>query len=316
MRDTERFGLRQLEAVVAVATEGSFTAAARTLQASQSSLSRAVLEVERQARAVLFQRDTRNLSLTPHGREFVQVAQDILDRHRDGLERFRRFSAGEYGRLRIVTVPSVASVMLPNLLGLLQLTVPGVEVEVHDSLPESALDQLTRGTADFAITVESESLYEFDAQPLVCDQLVALARHDHPIGQQGTVTWRALASEDLVSLGHAATSRRLADAAFRRAGVRPNFKYEVIAPTTQAGIVKSGLGVGLIPTMATSLLDLSDLAVATITAPTIERRVMLYRHPERGLPPSAQHFLDLLTQASQSNEHPWPGVRWIAEGAF
>jgi DNA-binding transcriptional LysR family regulator len=64
---------------VAVADAGSFTAAARALYMSQSTLSRQVAALERQLGAQLFDRGLRSVTLTPHGQAFLPHARRLLE---------------------------------------------------------------------------------------------------------------------------------------------------------------------------------------------------------------------------------------------
>ncbi|MHC5909210.1 helix-turn-helix domain-containing protein, partial [Streptomyces sp. S6] len=88
--------LRQLAAYAAVARAASFTAAAVETHVSQSSLSRAVADLERALDLRLLERDTRNVRLTPAGserledrREFARGDADarVGDGERDHVQR-------------------------------------------------------------------------------------------------------------------------------------------------------------------------------------------------------------------------------------
>src|SRR4051812_10663176 len=86
--------LRQLAAYAAVARAKSFTAAAARLHVSQSSLSRAVADLERQLGTLLLERDTRNVQLTVAGVEALRIAEQIVNSHRSGMKELERFLLG------------------------------------------------------------------------------------------------------------------------------------------------------------------------------------------------------------------------------
>ena len=106
--------LRQLAAYTAVARAASFTAAAAEMHVSQSSLSRAVADLERHLGVQPLERDSRNVQLTPAGAEALRIAEQIVTAHRAGMKEFRRFLLGESGRVAVATLPSVAAVRLPR----------------------------------------------------------------------------------------------------------------------------------------------------------------------------------------------------------
>src|ERR1044072_6666659 len=108
--------LRQLTAYTAVARAVSFTAAAAELHVSQSSLSRAVADLERTLGMRLLERDTRNVELTPAGTEPLRIADQILAAHRAGLAQLGRYVAGERGAVSLATPPSVAGLPPPPVI--------------------------------------------------------------------------------------------------------------------------------------------------------------------------------------------------------
>ena len=70
---------RQLHAVLAVAEYNSFIAAAAFLKTSQPALTRTIMRVEDVVGVRLFDRSTRRVAITAAGREFVAVAERMLN---------------------------------------------------------------------------------------------------------------------------------------------------------------------------------------------------------------------------------------------
>jgi DNA-binding transcriptional LysR family regulator len=96
-----RPGLSDLDAVVAIAREGSFRAAASALGMSTTALSNAVAKLEAKLGVRLFNRTTRSVSLTDAGRVFVeQVSPALRDIH-GAMDAVRSQQATPSGTLRI-----------------------------------------------------------------------------------------------------------------------------------------------------------------------------------------------------------------------
>ncbi|CAN7539189.1 LysR family transcriptional regulator [Phenylobacterium sp. LjRoot219] len=93
--------LSLLNHFVAVATTGSFTKAAAEVHASQSVVSRSIKRLEEQVGALLFERTTRQVKLTPAGTAFLEEALAIVDRLAVATDNARRIGAGDRARLRI-----------------------------------------------------------------------------------------------------------------------------------------------------------------------------------------------------------------------
>ena len=96
-----RLLLAELDAVVAIAREGSFRAAALALGVSTTGLSNAVAKLEARVGVRLFNRTTRSVSLTDAGRAFVEQVNPALRDIHDALDSIRARQATPSGTLRI-----------------------------------------------------------------------------------------------------------------------------------------------------------------------------------------------------------------------
>ena len=94
--------LQNLKYVVAVAEHGSFSAAAKALYISQSTLSSAIKELEAELGTQLFLRSNRGIQPTPDGEDFLRYAREIVEQSR-ALERRYRHRSYEPTRFAVST---------------------------------------------------------------------------------------------------------------------------------------------------------------------------------------------------------------------
>jgi len=107
--------LPQLRALLAVADQGSFTAAAGSLGLTQSAVSHAVASLERELGLPLVARDRAGARLTAHGRKVLGHAREAVHRV-DRIAQDAAAAAGRHhGRLRVAVFPSAAQ-LLPALI--------------------------------------------------------------------------------------------------------------------------------------------------------------------------------------------------------
>src|SRR3954453_21387294 len=140
--------LRQLEYLLAVVEEGSFTLAARRLDVSQPALSHQVRARERSVGQPLLERAATGVHLTPMGRAFVPHAASALRR----AERGRRSLRPEAAELRIATLYSIAIGILPPAIRAWRSRHPGGRVEVLEYVNVDELaEQMRLGVADVGI---------------------------------------------------------------------------------------------------------------------------------------------------------------------
>ena len=92
-------GSRQLLAVLAIADYGSFIAAAAFLKTSQPALTRTIKRIEDVLSVSLFERTTRRVQLTTAGREFVAVAERVLNDLRMSVRSMRELADQQRGQV-------------------------------------------------------------------------------------------------------------------------------------------------------------------------------------------------------------------------
>ncbi|MEU4232400.1 LysR family transcriptional regulator [Nonomuraea sp. NPDC026600] len=300
--------LRQLAAYVAVARAASFTAAAARLHVSQSTLSRAVADLERVLGVRLLERDTRNVQLTAAGTETLRVAEQIVGAHESGMKELRRFLLGESGVVAVATLPSIAAVLLPRMISAFRRQRPQVAVRIMDGLERAVLGRVLSGDADFAITTVGASPDRLEHRPLIRDQFHAVLPEGHPLADRDEVTWEDLAAEPFLAVGPESSVRRLTDAAFAQAGAGPTLAAEAGNVATVGGLVAAGLGVSAMPALVLPLLGPGRVVHRRLTGPVVERRLDVVVRARRTLPLAASAFLGLLEEFR--TELP-AGVSWI-----
>src|SRR5688500_11618661 len=95
---------RQLRAVLAVTEHRSFIAAATLLKISQPALTRTIKQVEAELGVALFVRTTRQVEVTPAGREFAAVAERMLNDLRISVEHLRTQTSKHAGQVIVSSV--------------------------------------------------------------------------------------------------------------------------------------------------------------------------------------------------------------------
>lgn len=143
--------LYRLQHFVALAREGSYVRAAETLSLSQPALSRSIQALERQWATRLFDRGRGGVTLTPVGRALYEQTEELLH-HADTMDcKFQQILSGERGRVRFGIGPWIASMLLPELLGILVSDQPDIHIEVVIGDDDEMRDLLLVGQLDFFV---------------------------------------------------------------------------------------------------------------------------------------------------------------------
>src|SRR5262249_35510181 len=125
---------RELQAVCAIAEEGSLLAASIALDLSQPALTRTLQRVEAAIGVELVQRTTRKVEITPAGLEFVALANRILADLRISFEGMREIADEQRGQVIVSAVMSVAFAHLPLVVARYRESRPRIEIQVREGV--------------------------------------------------------------------------------------------------------------------------------------------------------------------------------------
>ncbi|MFD0683173.1 LysR family transcriptional regulator [Actinomadura fibrosa] len=144
--------LRMLGYVVAIAEEGSISAAARRLRLTQPTLSRQLRDLERRLGTPLFERAGRGLTPTAAGRALAARATAVLAEAEAALEDVRLAAAGLAGRITVTFAGSGINGPLGGALGRLRRELPRVELRLEESFNDAEMsDGVLDGRFDIAV---------------------------------------------------------------------------------------------------------------------------------------------------------------------
>jgi DNA-binding transcriptional LysR family regulator len=131
--------------VLAIADYGSFIAAAAFLKTSQPALTRTIKRIEDVLGVSLFERTTRRVQLTPAGREFVAVAERVLNDLRISVRSMRDLADQHRGQVIVAAIESVATGLLPRIIAEYHITRPAIELRVREGVHGAVLEDVRSG---------------------------------------------------------------------------------------------------------------------------------------------------------------------------
>ena len=279
--------LKQLRAFVAVAQDGSFTAAARRLFVSQSAASALVRGLEQALGLKLLDRTTRRLELTPMGADLLPAAQRLLDDLLRLAGDAREVAQRRRGRVRLGTTPLLGASLLPPMLAAYAQRYPGVDLRLHDAPADELLARLRAGELDLLLATLDPVDADLVATPVLSDAMHLACARSHPLAGRRHVAWAALAYEPLLLMRPGSGLRTLVDRCLAEAGVQPRVAQEVTQVSSALALAAAGLGLAIVPAYALRVAGLPDLASMPLTMPAVRREVLLVHLAGRSLSPAA-----------------------------
>jgi DNA-binding transcriptional LysR family regulator len=300
----------QVEGFVAVVRQGNVRRAAETLYISQPALTARIQSLEADLGTVLFRRTRSGMELTHAGRAFLPYAERALESLRGGAALVRELEEGVVGELAIGAAPAVSAYVLPELLARFVTAHPNVRLLVRTDHSEGLVDMVARDEVQLAIVRPLRDA-RVVSRPLYEDELVLVARPDHPFALAGRIDVSAIHGAQLILFDRTSSYYDLTNALFREAGVVPRGVMELDNIEAAKRMVERGLGVALLPgtAVADSIANQTLTPVALVGAGTIRRRmVVVERLGARVQPTAVQSFLALLDRIPELI----PGARWVS----
>lgn len=287
-------GSRQLLAVLAIADYGSFIAAAAFLKTSQPALTRTIKRIEDVLGVSLFDRTTRRVQLTAAGREFVAVAERMLNDLRISVRSMRDLADQHRGQVIVASLESAATGLLPRVIIEYHTARPAIELHIREGVHGAVLEDIRSGVADLGITFVDELPDTIAVVPLGREVFHALIPHQHRLAASQGVTMTQIAREPLVSLTHDSRTRRAMDAAASKQGIIPRHAVTVARLATVMSLVRAGVGVAVVPSSAIAGFNTDGLKTLPITGPTLSHNLGLITLKEREPTPAAIGILTLI----------------------
>jgi DNA-binding transcriptional LysR family regulator len=286
--------IRQLRALQAVASEGSFGRAAERLGFTQSAISQQIAALERAVGDKVFDRPggPRRVELTPTGELLLVHASAVLDRLREAEDGLRSLRAGEVGRLVVGSFQSVSVNVLPAVVGRLRTERPGLSVRCEESDENDELvARLLSDDIDLSFLIGMPEHEGVEAVPLLIDPFVLLtAGTDHPASVD-PVTLRGVPM-----IGQSPCACQLSiDRSLRDYGVEPDYVFRTNDNAAVQAMVRAGMGQAILPFLAVDTNDVG-VVVSNLDPPIPPRVIAIARRRGRTLAPAADRFIELATQ--------------------
>ena len=278
--------LRQMQAFLGVAEQGSFTKAAERLRMAQPALSQLVRDLERELGIRLFDRTTRRVELTQAGREFQGASAKILHDLDLAVRNANALAERGRGRVVIAAPPLLASMLLPQAIAELRACHPGLQAAIIDARTDTIVQAVRLGQADCGLGTFSKGEDGIERLPLARDSLMLFCNPGHAFAGRDAIAWAELAEQPMITLTRDSGIRLLVELGYETAELPLHPVYEVSQITTALALVEAGLGIAVLPTYARAANPHGTLAARPLTNPTIARDIVMIRAAGRSPAPA------------------------------
>jgi LysR family carnitine catabolism transcriptional activator len=277
--------LEYMRQFLAVSKYNSLSEAAKVLHRSPSAVSLTLKLIEEQTGQQLFEGERKQI-LTPFGEFFHECSMRAVTEHEKSIDDISRYASGESGHVRLATVPSVATHLIPLVITELYRSRPNIQVDLRDIDSYSVARTVTEGSSDFGIASLSPRSVNLKSELLTEEPFVCLIPKGHALENIETpLTLDELASfpfiaNDLLNLSNNPDVQKLVAGAH----------LKIRNVSSLLAFVEAGFGITLLPRMASSLGV--NLIVKPLQDTSLKRQLYLLQSTNRSLSSAANAFID------------------------
>jgi LysR family transcriptional regulator, hydrogen peroxide-inducible genes activator len=240
----------QLRYFLAVARTRNFSRAAEQCRVAQPSLSQQIQKLEGELGERLFERSTREVSLTAAGELFREHAARVMEEMEQARERVREISGLLRGRVVLGALPTVAPYFLPARLRAFTRKHPGIEVVVHEDTTGQLVEGVLAKEIDVALLSLPVEKAGLEAEEFFDESLMVALPKKHALAAKKGLTLDDLEHESFILMkeGHCLAGQALQFC--RLNGFAPRVSFRSAQIETVLSFVANGWGISIVPAMS------------------------------------------------------------------
>lgn len=282
--------LEALRVFVQVAELGNISDAADKLGRTPSAISMTLKQLEENLEGALFESD-RKTKLTALGQYALELARGEVRNFDRTVTAMRAYARNEIGRLDIASVPSVASRLLPDIIGRFIEERPGIELDLRDSDSASVEVAVERSWVDLGIAGRPRGKGPIAFEPLFTDRFVVVCPIESPLAKSDApVEWQDLRSDVLIDNGAAGV---IAAPEYRELAQQTGLMVRNV--TSLLALVRGNVGITLLPSLSVPR-NTPGVATLDVSDETAYREVGLLSRRGISFSPAAAAFIALLRE--------------------
>jgi DNA-binding transcriptional LysR family regulator len=292
--------LPDLTVFATVAAERSFSRAAKRLHRTQPAVSQAIRRLEEELGDRLFDRSSRDGTLTEAGRLLQDYAGRLLRMAADAAVAVRELQQVRRGRVVIGANEAAVHSLLPAI-GRFAAAHPQVHVEVRRVLSRQMAAALLDRSLDFGVLTFQPPEKALQAVSLGHDELVMLAPPDHRLASRRRVTMEAVGRETVIAHNDPSPARERVLRLYERRHAPINIQIALPSLDGIKRAVEMGLGVAVLPRRC-ALAEIASGRLTAVKVPELAspRQIRLVFRRGAELSHAAQAFLETAAESQSA----------------
>lgn len=285
--------INQLEVLVAVAREKSFSRAADVLDRTQPAVSQAIRRLEKEVGEKLFDRSSKDGTLTIAGEVLLDYAKQMLNLRQNAGVAIKELKNLHHGKVTISANEHTVFCLLP-IIEEFSRRHPLIKVEVKRGVASRIPTEITAREVEIGIISFKPKDESVKSIPIFTDELVLVVSPQHSLAGKSTVSIKDLGTETFIAHNAQSPYREKVISAFDKYQVKLNISTELPSLEAIKKLVEKGVGVALVPKLtAQSEIDNGQLFGLSVKELKLERQLHFIYRRNSVLSHAAKVFLQM-----------------------
>ena len=285
--------INQLEVLVTVAREKSFSRAAEVLDRTQPAVSQAIRRLEQEVGEQLFDRSSKDGTLTFAGEVLLDYARQMLNLRHTAQNALAEMRELHSGKVTISANEHTVFALLP-VISEFRKRHPLIKIEVRRGVASRIPKEITAREVELGVISFKPSDESVKSVPMLADELLLIVAPQHRLASKTAVSVTELGGEIFVAHNAVSPYRQRVIETFEKHKTPLNILVELPSLEAIKRLVEAGVGVALVPRLSAKAEVASGLlAGLSVKEMRLVRKLNIVYRKNSPLSHAAQAFIDI-----------------------
>lgn len=286
---------KQIEAFISVAKHKSFSKAASNIYLSQPTISAQISSLEKELNVQLFDRTSKEVTLTSNGEAFLEYALDLINTRNTAVAHLAEFTSSISGRFSLAASSTPCNSVLPSLVEAFSLKYPKVTFNIVEQPSGEIIEDILKFNCEIGFIGSYVKDERINCYKLTDDELVLISSPS--LGLADTIPAEALLCYKFIFRERNSATRKSFEKALLDLELdveKLNICCEVNSLDTLLQLVKRGLGVSIVSRrVCEDYVSSGSIKITSISNISLKRYIYMITSSRRTLTPTAKAFFNI-----------------------
>ena len=291
--------INQLEVLVTVAREKSFSRAAEILDRTQPAVSQAIRRLEAEIGETLFDRSSKDGTLTYAGEVLVGYARQMLNLRHTANNAIKELRGLHKGKVTISANEHTVFCLLP-VIREFRNRHPNIKIEVQRGVASRIPKEITAREVELGVISFKPNDESLRSVSILTDELMLIVAPTHRFASRKSVSVKDLGDEIFIAHNAVSPYRHKVIETFEKNKTTLNIAVELPSLEAIKRLVETGIGVALIPKLTARVeVAAGRLVGLSVSEMKLERKLNIVYRRNSVLSHAAEAFLKIAKEMSK-----------------